>query len=281
MQTNRVIGTRYGKHEVFTLAPINARSIGATGFCLFLKTQSFTHTSLKKEQLLIFLENLKQSRYSTDKIFVHASYNINLCEWNQRLRKKYIKQLISELSLSQYLEFHQLNAHIGSCHSQLPAKDCLVLAAQFLDEALDAVPDVTITLENSSGFGAQLGANIDDIAQIIEMSSSPDRLGFALNTSHAFSFGYDYREPSSYSNFINTIDQAIGLDKLRLMFFNDSKSDFCSCTDIHENLGKGKMELKYFQYFLFDERLSHIPIILETPNSSLWNDEISFIKKNC
>ena len=277
---NRLVGARYGRYEYFTSAPVDSTAIGGTAFCLFIKTQDFIKRSMSQEMLNDFIHNMKQTNFDIKNVFVHASYDLNLCEWNQRLRSKYIKRLIYEMSFSQKMGFSLFNLHIGSCPSNSSSHNCLSSASEMIDEVLAAVPDINITLENSAGFGAQLGAGLGDIAQIMALSHFTDRIGFALNTSHAFSYGYDFRTIEKYHEFIDQIDQTIGLNKLQLMFFNDSKSDFGDCTDIHENLGLGKMSPESFQFFLSDQRLDHIPIILETPNPALWNNEIKFIKSN-
>lgn len=75
------------------------------------------------------------------------------------------------------------------------------------------------------------------------------------------------------------LDHLIGLDKLKLLFFNDSKTDFMAQTDIHAKIGQGKMGLNTFKYFLADKRLKHIPIILETPDPTYWKYEIESINK--
>ena len=119
--------------------------------------------------------------------------------------------------------FHKLDHRK---YSKIIADESLKVAADFLDEVLDVVPNIPVTLENSAGFGAQLGAQLKDIAQIISLSHFSERIGFALNTSHAFSYGYDFRTQEKYEAFITSIDQILGLNKIKLMFFNDSNFSF-------------------------------------------------------
>ena len=174
--------------------------------------------------------------------------------------------------------FSLFNLHIGSSPSKLSTQQSLRLASDMLDEVLAIVPDIHITLENSTGFGSQLGAELSDIAQIMCYSHFRERIGFALNTSHAFAYGYDFMSFEQYEQFIEHIELIIGLKHLKLMFLNDSKSGFGSCLDIHENLGHGKIPLKSLGYFLSDKRLKRVPVILETPNPALWKKEIAWTK---
>jgi deoxyribonuclease-4 len=67
------------------------------------------------------------------------------------------------------------------------------------------------------------------------------------------------------------------------MHLNDSKKDFATRVDRHENLGIGFLGEKTFSFIMNDHRFDNIPLILETPEESLWEEEIkklySFIPK--
>jgi deoxyribonuclease IV len=49
--------------------------------------------------------------------------------------------------------------------------------------------------------------------------------------------------------------------------------------DRHENIGKGTLGLEPFRRMMRDRRLDHIPIILETPDVTLWPAEIELLKR--
>jgi deoxyribonuclease-4 len=67
------------------------------------------------------------------------------------------------------------------------------------------------------------------------------------------------------------------------MHLNDSKPDLGSRVDRHDSIGEGKIGLEAFRLIMNDERIDDIPMILETPNSEIWAQEIellySLIKK--
>jgi deoxyribonuclease-4 len=46
---------------------------------------------------------------------------------------------------------------------------------------------------------------------------------------------------------------------------NDSKKSLGSRVDRHENIGKGELGLKPFQFLLNDPRFARLPMLLETP----------------
>ena len=49
--------------------------------------------------------------------------------------------------------------------------------------------------------------------------------------------------------------------------------------DRHESIGKGKIGLEVFARLMRDSRLDNMPLILETPDDSLWAQEIAELKK--
>ena len=70
-------------------------------------------------------------------------------------------------------------------------------------------------------------------------------------------------------------NNVLGLDRLRIIHFNDSKKDFASRVDRHEYIGKGYIGKEPFGFFLNDKRLAEIPIILETPKESADDDIVN------
>ncbi len=181
------VGARYGRYEDYVEAPTHSTIIGATAFCLFLQTQGFTRTSMSLNQLLAFQENMVRANIGHENVFVHASYDLNFCEWNQRMRGKTIQRLTSELRLTHDLGIDVFNIHVGSSPKSITTTDVLKSASDMLNEVMDKVPGISILLENSTGFAAQIGGRFEEIRKIVEMSDFKERVGFSLNTSHAFS----------------------------------------------------------------------------------------------
>jgi len=55
---------------------------------------------------------------------------------------------------------------------------------------------------------------------------------------------------------------------------NDSKKQFGSRVDRHHNLGMGELGEEVFAQVMNDSRFDEMPLILETPDESLWESEI-------
>ena len=64
------------------------------------------------------------------------------------------------------------------------------------------------------------------------------------------------------------------------MHLNDSKPELGSRVDRHESLGEGKLGITVFEYIMKDSRFDDIPLVLETPDTEKWADEIALLKSH-
>jgi deoxyribonuclease-4 len=51
-----------------------------------------------------------------------------------------------------------------------------------------------------------------------------------------------------------------------------------SHVDRHDSIGKGLMGEEFFRQLMRDPRTDNIPLILETPDESLWQEEIARLR---
>ena len=58
------------------------------------------------------------------------------------------------------------------------------------------------------------------------------------------------------------------------MHINDSKKELGSRVDRHDSIGKGILGEDFFRLLMNDARFDNMPLILETPDESLWENEI-------
>ena len=72
-------------------------------------------------------------------------------------------------------------------------------------------------------------------------------------------------------------DTIVGFKYLKGMHLNDSKPDLGTRVDRHESLGKGKLGLDPFAFIMNDPRMDDIPLVLETIDESLWENEIAML----
>ncbi len=64
---------------------------------------------------------------------------------------------------------------------------------------------------------------------------------------------------------------------LRGMHLNDDKRELGSRIDRHESIGKGTLGNEFFSRLVNDPNLDGIPLILETPDDSIWAQEIAWL----
>lgn len=51
---------------------------------------------------------------------------------------------------------------------------------------------------------------------------------------------------------------------------NDSKKPLGSRVDRHDSIGKGLIGIDFFRRFMQDSRFNDMPVILETPDDTIW-----------
>ena len=128
--------------------------------------------------------------------------------------------------------------------------------------------EVKIALETTAGQGTSIGHRFEHLRDILAEVREPEKVFVCLDTCHIFAAGYDIRGQQEYRETVEQFDSTIGLDKLRVIHFNDSKKDLWSRVDRHEHIGKGFIGKDGFRWFLHDVRFIDIPKILETPKGS-------------
>ncbi len=72
--------------------------------------------------------------------------------------------------------------------------------------------------------------------------------------------------------------KVIGFEFLKGMHLNDSKKELGTRVDRHDNLGNGYLGIEPFKWIMADNRFNDIPMVLETPDDSLWEEEIALLK---
>ena len=88
---------------------------------------------------------------------------------------------------------------------------------------------------------------------------------------------YHFRDEEAYCKTWERFASLIGFEYLRGMHLNDSKKELATRVDRHDSVGKGVMGMKMFELLMNDARFDGIPLILETPDESLWAEEIKLL----
>ncbi len=214
-----------------------------------------------------------QEETGVEVVCAHDSYLINLASPDDALFMKSYNAFLEEMQRCDFLNIPNLVMHPGS-HVGSGEEAGLKKMGEAFNRLFDADPDgkVTICLETTAGQGTNLGYTFDQLAEIIDMVENKDRLGICLDTCHIFAAGYPISTEKDCKATIKSFDDILGLNRLKIMHFNDSKKDFGSRVDRHEHIGQGFIGEQAFTYFLNDSRLAKVPKILETPKTSAAED---------
>lgn len=261
-------------------APINAHKIGAKAFALFTKNQKqWFSKPLSPENIESFKANCEEYNFSPSQILPHDSYLINLGNPVEENLRKSRSAFLDELHRCELLGLDRLNFHPGSHLKKMNEEECLSTIAESINIALDKSTGVMAVIENTAGQGTNLGYKFEHLKYIIDLVEDKDRIGVCLDTCHTFAAGYDIKSEKGYTETFIQFENIIGFKYLKGMHINDSKKDFGTRVDRHESLGKGFIGNELFKRIMNDQRFDDIPLILETPDSSLWEDEIKWLYK--
>ncbi|MDO4190427.1 MAG: deoxyribonuclease IV [Bacteroidales bacterium] len=276
---NKYIGAHVSSAGGVENAPKNAHDIGATAFALFTKNQKqWFATPLTEKSINTFKQTCKELGYTPSQILPHDSYLINLGAPEADKLEKSRNSFIDELNRCAQLGLDRLNFHPGAHLKLISEDDCLKRVAESINLALQKTTGVTAVIENTAGQGSNIGYRFEHLARIIELVDDKNRVGVCIDTCHAFAGGYDFATEAGRTACWKAFDNIIGFKYLKGMHLNDSKNPLAKRVDRHESIGKGTIGKDAFVEIMRDNRFNNIPLILETPDETLWAEEIAFLK---
>ncbi len=259
-------------------APLNAKEIGAKAFALFTKNQrQWNAAPLSKKNIELFAANCELAGIEAKYILAHNSYLTNMGNPDEEARQKSINAFTDEMSRCQELGIPLLNFHPGSHLNKTSEEECLNHIIRGIDHALENTDGVKAVIENTAGQGSNLGFKFEHLAYIIQGVKDPSRIGVCIDTAHTLAAGYEIRTVEGYQQTMDNFDKTVGMKYLCGIHLNDSKKELGTRVDRHEVIGKGVMGNKLFELLMADVRMNAIPIILETPDPTLWAEEIKYL----
>lgn len=259
-------------------APLNAREIGAKAFAMFTKNQRQWYSKpLTKDNITLFRENIRKEDYKPEHIMPHDGYLINLGHPEPEKLERSRTAFLDEMQRCEQLGLPYLNFHPGSHLGQFSEEACLKTIADSVNIILSKTQNVSAVIEITAGQGNNVGYTFEHLAFIIKHVKDKSRVGVCYDTCHAFTAGYDIRTKDTFEKTFADFEMIIGFHYLKGMHLNDSKKDLNTRVDRHESIGKGFIGLDAFRFLINDKRFDNIPLILETPNSDIWADEIKLL----
>lgn len=212
------------------------------------------------------LERFKERRAETGigAVLCHALYLVNLASPKDEFYEKSLAALINTVEVACQIDADAVVFHIGS-HLGAGMDAGLDRVCAAMRQVLDRCSDTTwLLMENSAGSGGTIGRSIDELALLYDRLDGHPRLGVCLDSCHLYVSGCDITDPGALDAILEELDGQIGLERLRALHVNDSKSALGSNSDRHENIGEGLIGEK-LSVFLGHPKLQGLPAVLEVP----------------
>ncbi len=212
-------------------------------------------------------------------VCAHDSYLINLASPDDTIFQKSFEAFKVELERCEQLRVKNLVMHPGS-HVGSGEEAGLAKIAEAFNRIFEQLPDnkTVVCLETTAGQGTNLGYKFEHLAEIIDKVEDKNRMGVCMDTCHVFAAGYPLKEEKDFKETIKEFNRIIGLNRLQIIHFNDSKKPIGSKVDRHEHIGQGELGLEPFRHILNDRRFNRIPKILETPKEEDLKEDIENLK---
>jgi len=259
-------------------APLNAHGIGAKAFAFFTKNQKqWFSQPLSRKSIDDFRSNCEKYGYKPFQILPHDSYLINLGNPDDMALLRSREAFIDEMKRCEQLGLDRLNFHPGSHLGKISEEESLDLIAESVNLALSETKGVIAVIENTAGQGTNLGYRFEHLKYIIDRVTDKKRVGVCIDTCHAFTSGYDLSTAEGFTKVFAEFDRVVGFSFLKGMHLNESKKAFGTRVDRHDSLHKGEIGDEVFSLIMNDPRFDDMPLILETPDETLWTGEIEYL----
>lgn len=271
----KLIGAHVSDEPDVSFAPGYAAALGAGAFALFTgRSSSWRVPDPTPEVAQAFKENCEKFGFKPGAILPHAGFLMNLGSPDGRKLGMSRTLFVDELRRCKLLGLMMLNFHPGATLGKIDDDKCLALIAESINRGLDKIDGVKAVIENTAGQGSNLGWSFEHITAIIDRVEDKNRVGVCIDSCHAHAAGYDLSTEEGYEKMWNEFDRVIGADYLSAMHLNDAVKEAGSRIDRHAPIGQGTIGREFFKRLVTDPRTDNIPMILETPDESLWPVEV-------
>ena len=197
-------------------------------------------------------------------VLIHAVYVINCATKDREIRRKSLESLIHALRRGAAIGAAGVVIHPGSALKE-PKDEAMKRAGDAFREALAESDHCPLLLEDTAGSGATLGRSFAELAELVELGGAGDRLGVCLDCCHMHASGFDISTAAKLAHVIDECVEVVGLERVRCLHVNDSKTALGSNADRHAPLGTGELGARGCAAFLSEPRFEGLPAIFEGP----------------
>lgn len=259
-----IIGSHvsFGKNQLLG-ATEEALSYGSNTFMFYTGAPTNTiRKDIDNEYITKAQQLMQENNIDINNIVCHAPYIVNLGNASDPDKYNFSKNFIKkELTRCDEMGITKMVLHPGNAIG-ITTEEGLNNIANALNEILDGTTKCLILLETMAGKGTECGRTTEELAYIINKVERKDQIGVCLDTCHLNDGGYDI---TKFDEYLDEFDKLIGIDKIKCIHINDSKNEQGTHKDRHANFGMGTLGFDTLINVIYNERLSNIPKILETP----------------
>jgi deoxyribonuclease-4 len=222
-------------------------------------------TAYDDDDFAAFTDAISHSRIEA--VLIHAVYLLNCATEDKEMRSKTHASLVQSLTVGAGIRAAGVVLHPGSA-KQGDVPKAIKRAGKVIARALKDTDGCELHLENTAGAGGTLGRSFEELAALLEACGDDPRLGICLDSCHLLASGYDIRTIDGLADVLDRFDDAVGLERLRALHLNDSKTPLGSNRDRHADIGEGELGDRGCSAFLSEPRFDTLPCVLETPGPS-------------
>lgn len=259
-----IIGSHvsFGKNQLLG-ATEEALSYGSNTFMFYTGAPTNTiRKDIDSDYIREAQQLMKDNNIDIENVVCHAPYIVNLGNATDPDKYAFSKNFIKkELIRCDEMGITKMVLHPGNAIGITP-EEGLDNIANALNEILDGTTKCLILLETMAGKGTECGRTTEELAYIINKIERKEQIGVCLDTCHLNDSGYNINE---FDKYLDEFDKLIGIDKIKCIHINDSKNESGTHKDRHANFGIGTLGFDTLINVIYNERLSSIPKILETP----------------
>jgi len=207
-----------------------------------------------------------REKYGLSPVVIHDNYLINLAASDPFIRAKSVATFRKEIERALALGADYLVMHPGSARGT-SAREGIHTCVESLKQAASGLNfnSLTILIENTAGQGSVIGRTFEEVAEIIAGAGRDLQVGACIDTAHCFEAGYPLHTLAGLRFTLQQLEDTVGLEKVRVIHANDSKTAFGSQADRHEHIGKGKIGARAFGRIVRHPKFKALPFICETP----------------
>lgn len=224
--------------------------------CFFINQDGYFINVSNEEKV-----SLLQTIAHFDMRIVHASYWSNLSS----VRHTRHRVLLKEIEMARELGFTHIVMHPGSAKGARRHEEGIAALARTLNSITKNNYELKIVLENTAHGSMSVGGKLQDFYQLLQLVERPEKIFFCIDTAHAYSYGYNIVDPEKQDAFIQELQSTISIEKIVLLHLNDTFDRCGSKLDRHAVIDEGLIGGEALKKFALDQRLVHIPILMEPP----------------